>query len=120
MKENLLSSYSFLASLNENGTDLYKAVYIPMCKRALSLFAKEHSTGKDENIQAIIRENFSIDIPLLVTRKLIHKVSDDLSRRDKGKFDFKIFEDGKSFQFKSFAFNKIEECYEREKRNAKL
>lgn len=118
MKENLLSSYSFLASLNENGTDLYKAVYIPMCKRALSLFAKEHSTGKDENIQAIIRENFSIDIPLLVTRKLIHKVSDDLSRRDKGKFDFKIFEDGKSFQFKSFAFNKIEECYEREKRNA--
>lgn len=118
MKENLLSSYSFLASLNENGTDLYKAVYIPMCKRAISLYAKEHSTGTDEQIQEVIKKNFSIDIPLLVTRKLIHKVSDDLSRRDKGKFDFKIFEDGKSFQFKSFAFNEIEECYEREKRNA--
>lgn len=118
MNENLLSSYSFLASLNENGTDLYKAVYIPMCKRALSLFAKEHPTGTDEQIQEVIKKNFSIDIPLLVTRKLIHKVSDDLSRRDKGKFDFKIFEDGKSFQFKSFAFNEIEECYEREKRNA--
>lgn len=118
MKENLLSSYSFLASLNENGTDLYKAVYIPMCKRAISLYAKDHTSGTDVQIQEIIKKNFSIDIPLLVTRRLINKVSEDLSRKDKEKFDFKIFEQGKSFQFKSFAFNKIEECYEREQRNA--
>lgn len=118
MNENLLSSYSFLASLNENGTDLYKAVYIPMCKRAISLYAKDHSSGTDENIQSVIKSNFSIDIPLLVTRKLICKVSEDLSRKDKEKFDFKIFEQGKSFQFKSFAFDKIEECYEKEQRNA--
>ncbi len=118
MKENLLSSYSFLASLNENGTDLYKAVYIPMCKRAISLYAKDHTSGTDEQIQDVIKKYFSIDIPLLVTRKLINKVSDDLSRKDKEKFDFKIFEQGKSFQFKAFAFNKIEECYEREHRNA--
>lgn len=118
MNENLLSSYSFLASLNENGTDLYKAVYIPMCKRAISLYAKDYSLGTDENIQSVIKSNFSIDIPLLVTRKLICKVSEDLSRKDKEKFDFKIFEQGKSFQFKSFAFDKIEECYEKEQRNA--
>ena len=118
MNESLLSSYSFLASLNENGTDLYKAVYIPMCQRAISLYAKESSIGTDENIQSIINKNFSIDIPLLVTRKLICKVCDNLTKRDREKFDFKIFEQGKSFQFKSFAFDNIEECYERERRNA--
>lgn len=116
MNENLLSSYSFLASLNENGTDLYKAVYIPMCKRAISLYAKQHTAGTDQKIQEVIKNSFSIDIPLLVTRKLICRVYDDLSRRDKEKFDFKLFEQGKSFQFKSFAFDKIEECYEKEQR----
>ena len=118
MDENLLSSYSFLASLNENGSDLYQAVYIPMCKRAISLYAKDHSTGKDEHIQSIINKSFSIDIPLLVTRRLICKVSDDLSRKDNEKFDFKVFEQGRSFQFKAFAFDNIEECYEKEQRNA--
>ena len=30
---NLLTGYSFLASLNETGTDMYNAVYVPMCMR---------------------------------------------------------------------------------------
>lgn len=118
MNENLLSSYSFLASLNENGTDLYKAVYIPMCKRALSLYAKEHTTGTDEQIQEVIKNNFSIDIPLLVTRQLICKVFNDLSRKDRENFDFQNFERGRSFEFKSFTFDKLEDCYEKARRNA--
>lgn len=118
MDNNLLSSYAFLASLNETNTDLYKAVYIPLCKRAISIYAKEHTAGNDSKIQSIIKQEFGIDIPLLVTRKLIVNVFKDLSRKDKDKFGFQIFEQGKSFQFKSFVFDYLDEFYKKEQRNA--
>ena len=39
----ILTGYSFLAALNETGADMYNAVYVPMCKRAVSLYASSFS-----------------------------------------------------------------------------
>lgn len=37
MSEQLLITYSFFAALTENSTDIYSAVYVPICKRAFNL-----------------------------------------------------------------------------------
>lgn len=118
MSNNLLTAYSFLAALTENETDIYKTVYLPICKRAISLFAKKCNNGLDSDIKTIIEEEFGISVPLIIVRKLIKSVASELSRKEKTTFQFEIFENGKSFQFQSFIFDKIEEIYEREKRNA--
>lgn len=122
MREQLLTTYSFFAALTENSTDIYSAVYVPICKRALSLYAKNKTIGSDQDICNLISSEYGIDVPLLIIRKLIRSVVNDLSRKDKTKFDFQIIENGNnfSFSFKSFSFGDIEESYnvERRKSNA--
>ncbi len=118
MNENLLSSYSFLAALSENDSDIYKTVYLPLFKRAISLFAKNKTVGTDIEIQKVVEAEYGITAPILIVRKLIKTVAKDLSRKERNISNFEVFEDGKSFQFNSFSFNKVEEVYEREKRNA--
>lgn len=122
MSEQLLTTYSFFAALTENSTDIYSAVYVPICKRALSLYAKNKTIGSDQDICNLISSEYGIDVPLLIIRKLIKSVVNDLSRKDKTKFDFQIIENGNnfSFSFKSFLFGDIEESYnvERRKSNA--
>lgn len=88
MGEQLLTTYSFFAALTENSTDIYTAVYIPICKRALSLYAKQKTIGSDLDICNIISSEYGINVPLLIIRKLIKSVVNDLSRRDKSKFEF--------------------------------
>lgn len=92
MEEQLLTTYSFFAALTENNTDIYSAVYIPMCKRALSFYAKHKTMGNDRDIREIISTEYGINVPLLIIRKLIRSVENDLSRKDKAKFDFYIDE----------------------------
>lgn len=120
MSHNILTSYSFLASLNETGTDMYNAVYVPMCKRAVSLYASKrkqnHGTALD--IKQIISEEYGIDIPILVTKKLISAVANSLSRREKERFKFEVYEGGASFKFDSYTFNQLEDSYEQARRNA--
>lgn len=120
MSEQLLSTYSFFAALTENGTDIYSAVYIPICKRALSLYAKEKNVGNDKDIRNIIAKEYGIDVPLLIVRKLIKSIGKNLSRRDRDKFDFLIDEKGNnfSFSFRSFSFSNIEDSYEAERRKS--
>lgn len=120
MAEQLLTTYSFFAALTENGTDIYSAVYIPMCKRALSFYAKRSTVGNDQDIRNIISAEYGINVPLLIIRKLIRSVEKDLSRKDRTKFDFHIDEKGNnfSFSFKSFAFSSIEDSYEAERRKS--
>lgn len=117
---NILTGYSFLAALNETGTDMYNAVYVPMCKRAVSLYASKrkqnHGTALD--IKQIISEEYGIDIPILVTKKLISAVANSLSRREKEHFKFEVYEDGASFKFDSYTFNLLEDSYEQARRNA--
>lgn len=118
MNENLLTSYSFLAALSENDSDIYKTVYLPLFKRAISLFSKTNTTGTDIDIQKVVENEYGIIVPILIVRKLIKTVAKDLSRREKSISNFEVFEEGRSFQFNSFDFNQIEEIYAREKRNA--
>lgn len=118
MENKILTSYSFIASLNETGTDMYKAVYIPLCKRAMSLFAQKSTQGKDIDIQSIIKKEYGIEIPLIITQKLIVAIGKDLSRNEREKFEYQCFESGKSFQFTSYIFTQLEESYDRERRQA--
>ncbi len=112
----VLTSYSFIASLNETGNDIYKAVYLPLFKRAMYLYAKQKNTGKDTDIQKTVFDEYEIDMPLVITRKLIEAIEKDLSRREKEKFGYKSFEGGKSFQFNSYSYASLEESYDRERR----
>lgn len=116
--KNTLTSYSFLAALNENGTDLYNAVYLPLCKRALAIHTKENTHGTSNDIKKVMKDEFGIDMPLLVVQKLIVAIANGMSRKQKEKSDFKYFEKGKSFQCNSYVFNDLEQAYETERRQA--
>lgn len=118
MQDQLLTTYSFFSALTENGKDIYNSVYIPICKRCISLFAKSHTSGTDLEIQAIMKSEYGIEVPLLVLRRLIKAVAKDLSRREKQKIEFQVRENGNSFSFsfKSFSFNDIEETYNSQRR----
>lgn len=116
--KNTLTSYSFLAALNENGTDLYNAVYLPLCKRALAIHTKENTHGTSNDIKKVMKDEFGVDMPLLVVQKLIVAIANGMSRKQKEKSDFKYFEKGKSFQCNSYVFNDLEQAYETERRQA--
>lgn len=118
MSEQLLTTYSFFAALTENSTDIYRTVYIPICKRALSLYAKQSNCGSDEDIRKIISTEYGINVPLLIIRKLLKSIVNDLSRKDKNKFAFQIIESRNyfSFSYKSFSFSDIENSYDAERR----
>lgn len=118
MENKILTSYSFIASLNENGTDIYHAVYIPLCKRAMSLYAKKKTIGKDSDIQKVIRDEYGLEVPLVIVQKLIVAIGKELSKKEKEKYKYQYFESGKSFMFNSYAFTSLEESYDRERRQA--
>lgn len=125
MNDNVLTSYSFLAALSENETNIYKTVYLPLFKRAMSSYAAMKSSktsnsiqGKDTDIQSIIFEEYGLDVPIVIVRKLIKAVGTSLSKKERNMFKFDFFEDGKSFQFINYNFYSTEEIYNRERRNA--
>ena len=62
MNDNVLTSYSFLAALSENETDIYKTVYLPLFKRAISSYAAKKSSKVSNSIQGT-----DIDIPVSYT-----------------------------------------------------
>mgnify|MGYP001627773590 CR=1 FL=1 len=112
MSDNTVVAYNFLAALSETKRDLFKNVYVPFCKRAMSLYNQSgKNEGKDEDIKEIINEYYGLDIPIIVVRQLIRGVHSDLSRSQKKESGFEIFEDGHSFQMKDFTFKEIEEKY---------
>ena len=125
MNDNVLTSYSFLAALSENETDIYKTVYLPLFKRAISSYAAKKSSkvsnsiqGTDIDIQSIILEEYGIEVPILIVRKLIKAVGTSLPKKERNIFKFDIFEDGKAFQFTNYNYFSTEEIYDRERRNA--
>lgn len=125
MNDNVLTSYSFLAALSENETSIYKTVYLPLFKRAISSYAAKKSSktsnsiqGTDIDIQNIIFEEYGLEVPILIVRKLIKAVGTSLSKRERNMSKFDLFEDGKSFQFTNYKFFSTEEIYDRERRNA--
>ena len=124
MNDNLLPSYSFLAALSENQTDIYNTVYLPLFKRAISSYASKNNSkssiihGIDTDIQSIIIEEYSLDIPILIVRKLIKKVATSLSKKERSSSNFACFEEGKSFQFSSYSFTNKEQIYDKARRDS--
>ncbi|HUX59763.1 MAG TPA: hypothetical protein VMV32_00510 [Ignavibacteriaceae bacterium] len=112
MDDNKLTSYNFLATLTENGQDLYSTVYIPICKRALSKFSqKGKEYGSDIDIQNEIHELYGLNVPITIVRQLIKATAKSLSRKEKQEASIEIYENGKSFKIKIFSFNRLEKIY---------
>lgn len=115
----LLVSYSFIAALSENNTDLYKSVFIPIFKRALCHYINTNKTfGKDTDIQNTIIEVYGLNIPLKIIRQLLTATINDISRKTREETGFSVFQDGKSFQCNKFPYNELEVKYEEGERNA--
>ena len=74
--------------------------------------------GTDIDIQSIILEEYGIEVPILIVRKLIKAVGTSLSKKERNIFKFDTFEDGKAFQFTNYNYFSTEEIYDRERRNA--
>lgn len=106
--QDTLANYCFLAALTENQNDLYNHVYVPICKRALSLYSLRGAThGTAQDIQDIIKQEYGIDVPSVIVRKLIVSVLASLSKRQRNELDAQIFEHGNSFQLTQGDFYKL-------------
>lgn len=118
--ENILTGYCFLAALTENNNDLYNQVYIPICKRALSLYSLQDKThGGVEDIKKIIADEYGIDVPTFVVKKLINAVFKSLSSRAKKKYKFNVYKNGEIFEIEKYTFSDLEINYKKGQRNAK-
>ena len=123
MEENnkKLTSYCFIAALTENNYDLFKGVYTPLIKRALSYYSmKINSFGHDSDLQSTIYEIYGISVPIVVVRQVLRRIENSFSRKEKEKYAVTIFESGKSFEFKSFDFTDLEYEYKSSERNINL
>ena len=85
-----------------------------------NMYSKESNSiqGTDIDIQSIILEEYGIEVPILIVRKLIKAVGTSLSKKERNIFKFDTFEDGKAFQFTNYNYFSTEEIYDRERRNA--
>ncbi|WP_027472183.1 hypothetical protein [Saccharicrinis fermentans] len=121
MSENKLTSYNFLATLTENGKDLYGNVYIPICKRALSKYSeKGKEFGADSDIQEQILEMYGFNVPITIVRQLIKASANSFSRKEKQETAIEIYENGKNFKMKLFVFNRYEKIYSQLSTDSKL
>ncbi len=117
-QEKILTSYCFLAALTERQSDIFKGVFIPVTKRALSYYnLKGKTSGFDTDIQEAIKELYDIDIPILVVRHILRAIESAMSRREKANNGFKLMENGKSFEVKEYAFLDNEERYKQGSRD---
>jgi len=117
--DNLLIGYCFLAALTENQNDLFNHVYVPICKRTLSLYSLSGSThGTAKNIKDLILQEYGIDVPQIMVKKLINATFKSLSTRAKKKYRFNVFENGETFEIQKYAFSDLEIHYKKGKRNA--
>jgi hypothetical protein len=116
----LLAAYSFLAALTENQNDLYNHVYVPICKRALSYYNSHYSSksGKWSDIRDIIQNEYGINVPQVVVKHLINSTFNSLSKNEKKKANFEIFNKGEAFQIEKYTFIDLEEKYQRGIREA--
>jgi predicted nucleic acid-binding protein len=118
--ENILTGYCFLAALTENKNDLYNHVYVPICKRALSLYSLKGGThGNASDIKSLIKSEYGIDVPQLVVKKLINAAFKSLSNRARKKYSFNVFQNGETFEIQKYAFSDLELQYKKGQRNAK-
>jgi len=118
-KDNILTGYCFLAALTENQNDLFNHVFVPICKRTLSLYSLQGSThGNASNIKDLIKQEYGIDVPHIMVKKLINATCKSLSNRARKKHSFNVFQSGETFEIQKYAFSDLEIQYKKGKRNA--
>jgi hypothetical protein len=118
-KENILTGYCFLAALTEQQNDLYNHVFVPICKRALSIYSLKGGThGKASDIKAIIFAEYGIDVPIVMIRRLIKSSLTSLSKRLRANHKIEIHENGDSFEINKYSFSDLELKYKKGQRNA--
>lgn len=118
--ENILTGYCFLAALTENQNDLYNHVYVPICKRSLSLYSLRGGThGNANDIKQLIKTEYGIEVPQLVVKKLINATFKSLSNRARKKYSFNVFQNGETFEIQKYAFSDLELQYKKGQRNAR-
>jgi hypothetical protein len=107
------AAFSFLAALAGNNADLYNQVYVPICKRALSLYNSKPggTSGKWSDIKDVILSEYGINVPQIIIKQLINSVYKSLSNNEKKKCDFQVFSNGDSFQIGKYTFLDLEEQY---------
>lgn len=117
--DNILTGYCFLAALTENQNDLFNHVFVPICKRTLSLYSLQGAThGRASDIKDLISKEYGIDIPIVMVKRLINASSKSLSNRSRQKLNFNVFQNGETFEIQKFAFDDLEIQYKKGVRNA--
>ncbi|MBO7446330.1 MAG: hypothetical protein J6T86_07990 [Bacteroidales bacterium] len=120
--DKLLATYSLLGYLKETSSSkaAISELYIPLVKKALSEYAKEHGlidfkgrslTEISDKIFAV----FEISIPLPILGKILENIEYQINDKN----IFELFNDG-SFIIKSYVFNDIDELFEQEGQNINL
>jgi hypothetical protein len=119
-ESSISAAYSFLAALTENQNDLYNHVYVPICKRAISLYNSKRgrNSGKWSDIQEVILAEYGINVPQIITKQLINSVYKSMSSREKKQGEFRVFSNGEAFQFDKYTFVDLEESYQKSIRDA--
>jgi hypothetical protein len=116
----LSAAYAFLAALTENQNDLYNHVYVPICKRAISLYNSKcgRNSGKWSDIQEVILAEYGINVPQIIMKQLINSVYKSMSSRERKQGEFRVFSNGEAFQFDKYTFVDLEESYQKSIREA--
>jgi hypothetical protein len=116
----LSAAYAFLAALTENQNDLYNHVYVPICKRAISLYNSKRgkNSGKWSDIQDVILAEYGINVPQIIIKQLINSVYKSMSDNEKKRGEFRVFSSGEAFQFDKYTFVDLEESYQKSMREA--
>ena len=124
MNDNILTSYSFLAALSENQSDIYRAVYVPLFKRAITAYAQQAGYGGKgiqggiNDIQNIINNDYGINVPTIVAQKVLKLAFNSLSKRQRANAVFEIDEKTNSFIVRNFDLNEYQDAFDKERRNA--
>jgi len=123
MTDNLILTYSLLGYLKEtagNSTASITEIFVPIVKKALSDYSKEHQLTEIKGrslveIQSKIKAIFELEIPIQILQVILKDIEKELNDEQ----TFKLYKDG-AFIIKSYVFNDIEEQIIHEEQNIKL
>lgn len=118
MDNTLLTAYSFLAALTENNNDIYNAVFVPLCKRALSSIAQLKKQGSADDVRSTLKNEYGLDVPVTIVRDIIVRVGAKQSRKERNIFNLRVMEKGQYFSFANFNCAEVENVYVEERRCA--
>jgi len=119
MEDKRIVAYCYLATINDSNSDLFRSVFLPICKRAISCYSQDGMLhGKAVDIKDKIKEIYDLTVPVSTVRQMIKSIYEEMSRREKENTGFIAFGKGDSFELKKYYFCELEEIYNTQKREA--